>query len=133
AARTHLAVIVDEHGVASGLVTLEDLIEEIVGEIHDEFERDEKQLQKLEDGSWLVDGRMSVNDLNDELGISLPERDYDTVGGFVLGQLGRIPAVGNSTRHEDLLFSVERIHRRRIIRLKISRLENAIGEKLVGG
>ncbi|MFC1511152.1 hemolysin family protein [Candidatus Margulisiibacteriota bacterium] len=133
AARTHLAVIVDEHGVASGLVTLEDLVEEIVGEIHDEFERDEKMFERVDNNTVIVDGRVTIKDLNDELKLNLPERHYDTIGGFVFGQLGKVPSVGNSVRCDDLLISVERIHRRRITRVKIAKLPGGIAEDFVGG
>jgi len=133
AARTHLAIIVDEYGVASGVVSLEDLIEEIVGEIHDEFEREEKMIVKLDNNSWLVDGKMLVADLNDQLKINLPENEYDTVGGFVFGQLGKSPAVGNMVRYERVKISVERIHRRRITRVKIIKLQKNLEEEMVGG
>lgn len=133
AARTHLAVIVDEYGMTSGLVTLEDLVEEIVGEIHDEFERDEKMIEKLDNNNYLVVGRMAIKDLNDELKLNLPEKDVDTIGGFVFGQLGRMPSVGASIKYENIIFSVERIHRRRITRVRITKLVRDIGEEAVGG
>ncbi|OGB87373.1 hypothetical protein A3H38_05135 [candidate division WOR-1 bacterium RIFCSPLOWO2_02_FULL_46_20] len=133
AARTHLAVIVDEFGMTSGVVTLEDLIEEIVGEIHDEFEREERMVDKLDDGSFIVDGRLSLKDLNDRLQLNLPEKKYDTIGGFVFGQLGRAPSVGGTVKFENHKISVERVLRRRITRVKITRLPNIIGEEAVGG
>ena len=133
AARTHLAIIVDEYGVASGLVTLEDLVEEIVGEIHDEFERDEKAIEKIDDRNFVVSGALAVKDLNDRVKLNLPEKDYDTIGGFVFGQLGKAPAVGNTVRFDNLKISVERIHRRRITRVKIEILPRKIEEDIVGG
>lgn len=132
-ARTHLAIIVDEYGMTKGLVTLEDLIEEIVGEIHDEFEREEKMVVKVDENTYLVDGRLSIKDLSDELKTDLPEKDYDTIGGFVFGELGKAPSVGDVVRFENLLVSVERIHRRRIIRVKIIKLPSQIEEEIVGG
>ncbi len=133
AARTHFAIIVDEYGIASGVVSLEDLIEEIVGEIHDEFEREEKMIVKLDNISWLVDGKMLVADLNDQLKINLPESEYDTIGGFVFGQLGKSPAVGNTVRYDGVKISVERIHRRRITRVKIVKIAKNLEEEMVGG
>ncbi|MFH1826090.1 MAG: hemolysin family protein [bacterium] len=133
AARTHVAVIVDEYGVCSGLVSLEDLVEEIVGEIHDEFERDEKMIEKVEKDVYLVDGRLSINDLNDRLKINLPDKEYDTIAGFVFGMLGKVPAVGNTVRVDDLKISVERLHRRRITRVKIEKNKVSSGEDFVGG
>ena len=134
-ARTHLAIIVDEYGQTSGLVTLEDLVEEIVGEIHDEFEREEKMIEKTDENSFIVDGRMTIKDLNDRLKLSLPEKEkeYDTIGGFVFTELGKAPSVGNIVRYENLLISVERILRRRITRVKIVRLPTSIEEESVGG
>jgi len=119
AARTHFAVIVDEYGMTSGVVTLEDIIEEIVGEIHDEFEREEKRIVKVNDHSWLVDGSVLVADLNDELKINLPEKEYDTIGGLVFGQMGKVPAVGNTIDVNNVKISVERVHRRRVTRVKV--------------
>ena len=132
AARTHFAVIVDEYGMTSGVVTLEDLIEEIVGEIHDEFERDEKMIVRPDQNTIIVDGRLSVPDLNDQLELNLSEEEYDTIGGFVFGQLGKAPSVGDVVRYENLLISVERIHRRRISRIKIIKIQRS-GEEAVGG
>lgn len=135
AARTHLAMIMDEYGVTTGLVTLEDLIEEIVGEIHDEFEREEKLIEKLDKNGYIVDARISIKDLNDQLELGLPEKDkeYDTISGFVFAKLGKAPSVGDVVRHEDLLISVERILRRRITRVKIVKVDKTIGEEAVGG
>jgi len=132
-ARTHSAIIVDEYGMTSGLVTLEDLIEEIVGEIHDEFERDERMIEKVAENTFIVNGLVSTDDLNDELGLNLPEKDYDTVGGFVFGKLGKAPAVGNVVHYENLSISVERVYRRRITRVKLVRLTNKNEEEAVGG
>lgn len=131
-ARTHVALIVDEYGMTSGLVTMEDLIEEIVGEIHDEFEREEKAIEKIDETTVMVSGKLSISDINDRLGINLPEEEYDTIGGFVFGKLGKLPAVGNVLRFDNLLISVERLHRRRITRLKIVKLP-AETEEGVGG
>jgi magnesium and cobalt exporter, CNNM family len=133
AARSHLAMIVDEYGVTSGLVTLEDLVEEIVGEIHDEFERDEKMIEKIDKNTTMVVGRMTIKDLNDELKIGLPEKEVDTIGGFVFGKLGKAPSVGATVRFENLLISVERVFRRRITRVKIKKIPSNIGEEAVGG
>ncbi|MBI5399367.1 HlyC/CorC family transporter [Candidatus Saganbacteria bacterium] len=134
-ARTHMAVIVDEYGVSAGLVTMEDLIEEIIGEIHDEFEREEKMIEKIEPNIFIVDGRMSLSDVNERLQIALPveEQAVDTLGGFVFAQLGKAPSVGQNIRLEKLLLSVERIHRRRITRVRIVKLEHTASEEGVGG
>lgn len=132
-ARTHLAMIVDEYGMTSGLVTLEDLIEEIVGEIHDEFEREEKKIVKADGNTFIVDAGLTISDANDLLKLELPEKEYDTLAGFVFGQLGKVPSVGDVLRYENLMISVERIHRRRITRVKIIKMPRGIEEEAVGG
>jgi CBS domain containing-hemolysin-like protein len=132
-ARTHLAIIVDEYGITAGLVTLEDLVEEIVGEIHDEFERDEKTIEKIDDNTYVVDGKLTLKDLNEQLGTFLPEKDYDTIGGYVFGELGKAPAVGDAVRYENILIGVERILRRRITRVKIIKLPKSFEDEGVGG
>lgn len=133
AARTHLAIIADEYGMTSGIVTMEDLVEEIVGEIHDEFEREEKGYEHVEDGAAIIDGKLSIVDLNDRLGVDIPKGDYDTVGGFVFSQLGKAPSVGDVVHYENLLISVERVQRRRITRVKIVKFPEKIEEEGVGG
>jgi CBS domain containing-hemolysin-like protein len=133
AARTHLAVIVDEYGITSGLVTMEDLIEEIVGEIHDELEKEIKSFEKVDENTALIDGKTSVFDVNTQMNVSLPCTDYDTIGGLIFGQLGKAPAVGDVIRYEDMMLSVERVHRRRITRIKLVKLAKRTDEEMVGG
>jgi len=133
AARTHVAIVVDEFGVTAGIVSLEDLVEEIVGEIHDEFERLEKNFEKIEENVYLVDGKLSISDLNRELMLSLPEEDYDTVAGFVMGQLGKVPSVGDVMKYDNIEISVEKVSKRRILRLKVLKLKQGIEDNMVGG
>ena len=135
AARTHIAIIVDEYGIASGLVTLEDLVEEIVGEIYDEFEKKVKSIEKIDERTYVVDARLSIPDINSALKIRLPKKKYDTIGGFVMDQLGKVPAVGDTVKYGSLQISVERVIRRRITRVKIERTPRKQQEGLeaVGG
>jgi putative hemolysin len=133
AARTHIAIVVDEYGVTSGIVSLEDLIEEIVGEIHDEFERMEKNIDRIDENNFMVNGKAPIYDINRELGILLPEKDYDTVGGFVFGQLSKAPSVGDMVKYDGVQISVEKILKRRITRLKIVKLPRRIEDNMVGG
>ncbi|MFA4906383.1 MAG: hemolysin family protein [Candidatus Margulisiibacteriota bacterium] len=117
--RTHLAIVVDEYGVTSGLVTMEDLIEEIVGEIHDEFERGEKNIDKLDENTYLADGKLAVDEVNQAAGLNLPTDESDSLGGLVFGRLGKVPAVGDMVKFDGTIVYVERLHRRRVTRLKI--------------
>lgn len=127
--RTHMAVVVDEYGVTVGIVTLEDLIEEIVGEIHDEFEKESRKIEKLDDNAWLVDARLAVSDL-EKIGLMIPEGDYDTIAGFVFTNLGKAPAVGDFVRIDGYKVSVEKLFRRRITRVKIEKIKP--GEEVAG-
>ena len=98
ARKTHIAVAVDEYGGTAGLVTLEDLLEELVGEIHDEFDTDAEDVERLPDGDVLVNATFNVGDLNEELDLDLPEGNWDSVGGLVFGTLGRVPVAGRRGR-----------------------------------
>jgi putative hemolysin len=99
--QVHLAVVVDEYGGTAGVVTIEDILEEIVGEIADEYDEEQSLYQRGPTGSWIVDGRMNLLDLEEELGIKIPQKgDYDTVAGYVFYQLGTIPKKG-VVLHQD--------------------------------
>ncbi len=122
----HLAIVVDEYGGTSGLVTIEDVLEEIVGEIQDEHDSEEEHppaAEEVEDGRWILDGRYQIYDLNELLGTSLPEDDdFDTVAGFVLERLGRVPLVEESFEVAGLRFLVLAATQTRISQLQIERL-----------
>jgi putative hemolysin len=119
--KNQLAIVLDEYGGTEGLVTLEDVLEELVGEIHDEHRRETAEFVQREDGSWLVDGGASVEDLADRLGIKLDAvpRDYSTVSGIVLAELERIPATGDTLRWRGLAIEVVDMDGRRIDKLLI--------------
>ena len=119
--KVHMAVVLDEYGGTSGLVTIEDVVEEIVGEIVDEHEPEpRKPIRRVEDRTFEVEARVHIDELNDELGVDLPEDDdYETVGGFVLSRLGYIPKAGESLEHNGLRITVLEAEQRRITRLKI--------------
>lgn len=119
AVRTHIAIVVDEYGGVAGLVSLEDLLEEIVGEIKDEFDAEEKTIEALPDGSFLVDAKLTISEVNEKLRTVLPEGDYDTIGGFVLTLTGRIPTVGDSVKFGDLNIIIEKVFKRRVTRIRI--------------
>jgi putative hemolysin len=116
----HLAIVADEYGGIAGLVTLEDCLEELVGEIVDEYDVEEIDVQRLPNGDYLVDGGTPVEDINDLLDLKLPNEDWDTVGGFIFGTLEHVPDVGESVTHDGWRFNVEEVDGRRIRRVRIS-------------
>jgi CBS domain containing-hemolysin-like protein len=125
ARRAGLAMVVDEFGSILGLVTLEDILEQMVGEIHDEFDVIERPLT-LADGAMVFDASLNVRDLETQYNIALPEDPaYATVGGFVLSQLGFIPRGGESFEYRGYRFTVVEMDRRRVARLKIQRVKPA--------
>ena len=117
----HMAIVVDEHGGTAGLVTLEDLLEEIVGEITDEYDVEGPGVEHLPDGSLRVPGRLSIDDLSDELGMELPDAEWDTVGGLVFNLQGHVPDEGESVGFQGLQFRTERVQGRRIVSVVITR------------
>jgi len=117
--RIHLALVGDEYGGTDGLVTMEDLIEEIVGDIRDEQEKELREIHEVAANRYVVDGGTDIGKLNEHLGIDLPEDEFETIGGFVLGLFGRLPAEGDQIRHGNLLFTVLRLRRNRISRVRV--------------
>jgi CBS domain containing-hemolysin-like protein len=118
----HLATVVDEFGGTAGLITLEDIIEELVGEIRDEFDPDEPLIRELGEHRWLVDARLSLSDLKDHTGIELPDTgDYESVGGFVVAEHGRIPRKGKVIAVPGLEIIVVDADARRVKRMELRR------------
>ena len=115
----HLSIVVDEYGGTAGLVTLEDLIEELVGEIVDEFDVEEPGVERLDDGSLVVDGVLSIDDAEELLGAPLPQGPWDTVGGLVLDLAGHVPREGESVDVDGFRLIVQRVQGRRISRVRI--------------
>jgi CBS domain containing-hemolysin-like protein len=119
ASRRHLALVVDEYGGNAGLVTLEDLLEELVGEIDDEFDQGAQPVQHLPSGDLLVVGSYNLGDLNEQLTVPLPEGDWDTVGGLVFSELGRVPVPGDALEIDSVRLVVERVDGRRVARVRV--------------
>jgi CBS domain containing-hemolysin-like protein len=117
--RQSLAIVLDEYGGTSGLATLEDLLEEIVGEIYDEYDVESPAVQEVSADTYIVDGRMSIHEAEDLLETLLPDGDYDTVAGLLYDRVGRVPAKGDGFAHEHLTFSVEELERHRISRVRV--------------
>lgn len=122
--KIHLAIVVDEYGGTAGLVTLEDLLEEIVGEIEDEYDEKKEEIKILEEGVALINGRMDIGEVNEKLKINLPEKEgVETIAGFVVDYLGRVPQTGEELTYENLRISVVEADRRRVVKVKITGLD----------
>ena len=117
----HIALVTDEYGSVSGLVTLEDLLEELVGEITDEYDREEPPVVDLGNSVYRVDGRLGIDEVNELLDTELPDEEWDTVGGLMLGLLGSIPEQGEEVTYQDLVFKAEKVNGRRIAKVLITR------------
>ncbi len=128
--KSHMAIVIDEYGGTSGLVTLEDLIEEIVGEIHDEHDVDENPFTKLPGGEVLVDSRVDIEEFEDYFGITVPEGQFETLGGFIFYLIKKIPVTGETITHGDLRITIEAADERSIKKVRIRRTgDPAVGTK----
>jgi putative hemolysin len=119
----HFAVVVDEYGAMVGIATLEDLLEEIVGEIEDEFDVPEEPVEQVGDDTYRVDGMFSIDDFNERFGTGLPDEDFHTIGGFVFGQLGRAPEPGDDVAYDGMRFDVIEVEGNRIERIAVTFFE----------
>ncbi len=119
--RVHMAIVVDEYGGVAGLVTIEDLLEEIVGEIQDEYDTEEPFVEFVDENEYVFDARVDLDDLNRLMDVSLPTEDNDTLGGFIYTELGKVPAPGDQVAYDDLEFVVESVAGRRIRKVRVRR------------
>ena len=125
ARKVHMAIVLDEYGGTAGLVTIEDILEEIVGEIQDEYEQQEESppLTRIDERTYDADARINIDDFNDELDVELPEDgDYDTLGGFIFATLGHIPEAGEMFEFQDLRFTITDAERTKVNRVRIERI-----------
>jgi magnesium and cobalt exporter, CNNM family len=120
AKKLHLAVVVDEYGGTAGLVTLEDLLEELVGEIRDEYDEDERLIQRVAPRSFRVSGRLAIDELNTVTGLQIPDDAFDTVGGWVLDLFGRVPHKGEKTEADGVRVAVEKVERTRVLEVLVT-------------
>ncbi len=125
----HMSIVVDEYGGVAGIVTLEDLLEEIVGEIEDEYDLPDESVERLEDGRIRIDGTFPIDDFNEEFGRELPQEDFHTVAGFVFGQLGRAAEEGDEVVWDGVRFNVVEVDGPRIGRLEIDFIEREEAEE----
>jgi len=120
ASKTQLAIVVDEYGGTAGLITLEDVIEEIVGEIHDEYDAVVKLISRVGPQEWMVAGRMDIEELNEKLGVDIPREDFETLGGFISSLAGKVPAVGERVEYENMTFEVTAADARRVKKVRLN-------------
>ncbi len=124
--KTPMAVVIDEYGGTAGIVTIEDLLEEIVGNIFDEYDEDEKPIQKIDENNFLMEGTASLDEVQEFLKVELPIEDYEILSGLIIGQLGRIPEEGEKpvVEYKGIVFKVEEIEEKRISKVKVCRSIN---------
>jgi CBS domain containing-hemolysin-like protein len=123
--RIHVAIVIDEFGGTAGLVTLEDIVERLIGEIQDEFERPEPDVEVLPNGDVLINGLMLIDEVNERFGLDIDDPNFDTVGGYVFGRLGRKPEIGDAVTVDGYIFRVEALDGLRISRVRLTRLHEA--------
>lgn len=126
--KLQMAIVIDEWGSVEGLITIEDIIEELVGEIQDEFDEDEAAIEPLGDNSYAVDGRIPITDVNEYFDLDLPHEDFDTIGGYVLGSLGRPPEPGDTVEADGATLRVKNVDGPRVSMLTLERSEEPQGE-----
>jgi CBS domain containing-hemolysin-like protein len=124
----HMAIVIDEYGGTAGLVTLEDLLEEIVGEIVDEYDVEAPKVERLPDGGLRVAGGTPIDEVNELLEVELPDTDWDTVGGLMFNLLGHVPVEGETVEFQGLEFRAERVQGRRILTVRITPKESEPAE-----
>lgn len=122
-AKVHMAIVVDEYGGTAGLVTIEDLLEEIVGEIFDEYDAEEILIEKIDKDNYRVNAKTDLDEINERLKINLPEAEYESIGGFVVNLFGKIPSPGEKIDHDSITFTVEKVVRRRLSKILITKKE----------
>ncbi len=121
----HLAIVIDEYGGTDGIVTLEDLLEEVVGDIRDEYDRDDTESRRLSDMEVEVDGKLNLDEVAQICGVELPEGPYATLGGYVMAELGRLPRTGDVVEHDGLRLTVVHTEGRRAARIRLRRMRTA--------
>lgn len=120
--KVHIAIVIDEYGGVSGIVAMEDIIEVIVGEIQDEFDGDlEDEIEETGESTYTCDGRASIEDINETLGLSLPEADYETLGGYVFELFGRIPEQGETIEDESCIYLIQEMEGHKINTIKVTK------------
>jgi putative hemolysin len=131
--RIHMAVVIDEYGGTAGIMTIEDILEEIVGEIQDEYDQaEELEIQPAGENEWLINARANLGNINDALHVHFPVDEADTLGGYIYAQLGKVPLPGDEVRHEDVLLKVVNVAGRRIGKVRVQLLNGEPTEEKQG-
>lgn len=120
--KIHMAIVLDEYGGTAGLVTIEDLLEEIVGDILDEYDEDENLIQQVDDNTIIVSSRVGIDEINELLELSYPEDEFETISGYIFNMLGRVPREGDTLEFDDSIINVLKVGNRRIQQAKIQRI-----------
>ena len=124
--KSHMAIVIDEYGGTAGILTLEDIIEEIIGEVMDEYDAEETLIVEHEDGSMTVDARLDVEELEDVLDMEFPEGKFESVGGFVISLLGKVPGVDERVVYQNIEMTVEAANNRKIEKLRVRRIGSPV-------
>jgi len=122
--KSHLAIVIDEYGGTAGILTLEDIIEEIIGDVMDEYDDEEKLIVEHEDGSITVNARLDVEELEDYLNVELPDGKFESVGGFVISLLGKVPSINERLTYNDLEMVIEAADSRKIEKIRIHKISS---------
>jgi len=117
--RQHMNIVLDEYGGTVGIITIEDMLEEIVGEIDDEYDEQHSEITIINDSEYLVDGSVKIEDINDLIGTDIHSHEFDSIGGFIIGELGNFPQLKQQIVFKDKKFIVEEIEKNRIKKVKI--------------
>ncbi len=126
--KLQMAIVIDEWGSLEGLITIEDVLEELVGEIQDEFDRDEAAIEQLGENIYAIDGRISIEEVNERFGLDLQHEDFDTIGGYILGSLGRPPETGDTVEAQDASLTVKSVDGARVSMLTLHREDAGAGD-----
>ncbi|MDF2591108.1 MAG: Hemolysins-related protein containing domain [Clostridia bacterium] len=119
--KTHIAIVIDEYGGTAGLITIEDLLEEIVGNIFDEYDDVVLEYEQIDDDTYIVDGLLGISEINDIMHLDLPEEEFDTISGMILSLSGKMPEVGEEVEFDDIAFRIEEVDDKRISKIKIQK------------
>ena len=124
--KKQIAIVVDEYGGTAGMVTMEDILEEIVGEIYDEYDKEQAKYKKIDENTYLIEGNVAIYDVEKILGIEIEEGEYDTLAGYLIEQLGKIPKENEKpvVETKDATYKIEKVKERKIIEVKACKNKN---------